>query len=146
MDDMVEVIYGRHNLTGQNRKGYAYHNGGLDLRIGDLVVVPPTSFTLMEQVATVVATHSDYNGHVKTILCRASEAPLQDREMQVGFPPFPKAVALEAVELIRSKLPPEAWHHALDDMAIWLNVVPAHVGCTFPGIRLLLQDADKLRR
>jgi hypothetical protein len=46
--------------TGRDDHGYAYGAGGLSVRVGSVVVVPPTKLTSHPQEATVVSLGSDY--------------------------------------------------------------------------------------
>lgn len=71
---LVEVVYGEFQPSQDGGRGYAYHNAGLDLELGDVVLVP-ASWVDKEihgkydpNVATVVSTYSDYNGAVQSIV------------------------------------------------------------------------------
>lgn len=65
--DLVEVAYGYH-ANGYAGGGYAYRTGGLRVRVGSFVVVPATSLSPREQVATVVRVGSDYRGPTARLL------------------------------------------------------------------------------
>lgn len=62
----VQVVYGRWRLPVY-RRSYTYETD-LDLAVGDIVLVPPTSVVPTEQEATVVFLGSDYPGWVAKII------------------------------------------------------------------------------
>lgn len=82
---LVEVLYGVHRPTQDGGKGYAYRDPGLNLKLGDIVTLPPTWLdrdvhgTNDTHEGTVVSTYSDYSGAVSTIvkLVRRAEEALQ---------------------------------------------------------------------
>ncbi len=69
---LVEVAYGEYPEPAGGWKeggGYAYWNGlGVELGLGDVVLVPGTIVHPNPQPATVVRTSSDYTGPTKCIL------------------------------------------------------------------------------
>ena len=69
---LVEVVYGVHSPETDGGKGYAYRDPGLNLRLGDIVMVPASWLDELKgqpqpSEATVVSTYSDYSGETKTI-------------------------------------------------------------------------------
>lgn len=70
---LVECVWGVHHPTEDGGKGYAYRDPGLDLKLGDIVMLPPTWLDREvhgkydEAEATVVSTYSDYADQVSTI-------------------------------------------------------------------------------
>jgi hypothetical protein len=71
---LVEVVWGVHEPKEDGGNGYAYRNTGLDLQLGDIVLVPATRLDREihgkydPQEGTVVSTYSDYDGEVQTII------------------------------------------------------------------------------
>lgn len=73
---LVEVVYGiKRGEELEPYRGYAYDSGGLELKIGDVVLVPPTPFN-SNQAATVVGLFSAYGGPVKQIVRKLDESEL----------------------------------------------------------------------
>lgn len=61
--------------SGVKPWGYAYNDGGLDLRIGDVVEVPPTLVVRHEQEATVISLDTDYDRPITATVIRLIERP-----------------------------------------------------------------------
>lgn len=70
---LVEVVWGVHKPTEDGGHGYAYRDPGVNLQLGDIVMLPPTRLDREvhrkydEAEGTVVSTYSDYDKEVQTI-------------------------------------------------------------------------------
>lgn len=76
----VEIMYGIHPVPEESMEdGYAYRDPGLDLKLGDLVELPPNwlSNTIgSTNIGTVISLTSKYDGipsTVRRVVLRASE-------------------------------------------------------------------------
>lgn len=81
---LVEVSHGIHKPEQDGGSGYAYYDRGLNLEIGDIVLLPPTwldreiNGKYDPQEGTVVCTYSDYNGEAQSVIRlvrKANEKP-----------------------------------------------------------------------
>lgn len=71
---LMEVNLGEHQPKQDGGCGYAYRDPGLNLKLGDIVMIPPTwldrdvHHDYSNKVGTVVSTFSDYSKEVQTIV------------------------------------------------------------------------------
>lgn len=70
---LVEVDFGIHEPKEDGGEGYAYRNPGLDLQLGDVVLLPATWLDRLNGMhapkeGTVISTYSDYHREVQSII------------------------------------------------------------------------------